>query len=172
MSLAHDYHRQAIERRQRMNAAALQRRASELTIKLVKTEPVTPPTYAIPDRNRIPDELLNCRPYVQKYPPVMELVNAVSVRFGVPVKDILSERRSSEIIHARHACFWLIRQVTPMSLLRIAHFMGKKDHSTVINGVEATEKRIATNFPEEVAQNCLILRDLFNGPTLKPYWGA
>ncbi len=172
MSLAHDFRREAIERRNRMRMAGMQRRVEELTIKLVKTEPVEKPLYEIPNINRTPDELLNCRPYVRKYPTVNEIVAAVSDRFGVSVSDIMSMRRSQDVIYARHACYWLVREVTPMSLLQIARFMDKKDHSTIIHGIEMTQKRIATRFPIDVADNCLALRDILNGPQLKPYWGC
>ena len=172
MSLAHDWRREAIERRNRMRMAGLQRRADEVRLKLVKNEPIETPLYEIPNINRTPDELLNCRPYVRKYPTVSEIVAAVSERFGVSVSDIMSMRRSQDVIYARHACYWLVREVTPLSLLQIARFMEKKDHSTIIHGIEMTEKRIATHFPVDVADNCLALRDILKGPQLKPYWGA
>jgi Bacterial dnaA protein helix-turn-helix len=172
MSLAHDWRREAIERRNRMRMAGLQRRADEVRLKLVKNEPIEKPLYEIPNINRTPDELLNCRPYVRKYPTVNEIVAAVSDRFGVSVSDIMSMRRTNEIIFARHACYWLVREVTPLSLLQIARFMDKKDHSTIIHGIEMTEKRIAARFPVDVADNCLSLRDTLNGPQMKPYWGC
>lgn len=172
MSLAHDYRREAIERRNRMRQAGLQRRVDELTLKLVKNEPIEPPIYEIPNRNKTPDELLNCRPYVRKYPTVNQIVAAVSERFGVSVDDIMSMRRSQEVIYARHACYWLVRETTPLSLLQIARFMDKKDHSTIIHGIEMTEKRIAVRFPVDVADNCLTLREIMKGPQLKPYWGC
>lgn len=172
MSLAHDWRREAIERRNRMRTAGLQRRAAEVRLKLVKTEPVEVPVYELPNWNRTPDELLNCRPYVRKYPTVNQIVAAVSERFGVSVNDIMSMRRTNEIIYARHACYWLVREVTPLSLLQIARFMDKKDHSTIIHGIEMTTKRVETRFPVDVADNCLALRDLMKGPQLKPYWGA
>ena len=172
MSLAHDYRREAIERRNRMRQAGMQRRVEELTLKLVKTEPVEPSLYELPNRNRTPDELLNCRPYVRKYPTVNEIVAAVSDRFGVSVGDIMSMRRTNEVIYARHACYWLVREVTPLSLLQIARFMEKKDHSTIIHGIEMTTKRVETRFPADVADNCQALRDILKGPQLKPYWGA
>lgn len=165
MSLAHDYMKAAIERRQRMKMAGLQRLA-------IERRAPTPAPVAVkpPPPNQVPDELMNARTYVRKYPLVTEIMKQVAYNTGVSVADILSERRTNEIIFARHAVFWLTRETTPLSLLQIGSLTGKRDHTTVLNGIHKTAQRIAMGHP--IAEMCLRLRDELSGPSPAPYWGA
>lgn len=169
-ALRNEYVQAAIERRQRLKMAGLKQQAKlfvDTRPKLVVVEPPLPPHV-----NNTPDELMNARRYVRKYPTTTEIIEAASRRFGIPAHDIMSQRRTNEIIFARHAIYWLCRECTPMSLLQIGHLLGKRDHTTILHGIRQTEDRIAANNPSEVAYNCLVLRDELKGPAPKPYWGA
>lgn len=165
MSLANDYMKAAIERRQRMKLAGMQRLMAER-----KAIPPKPVVVKPPPPNQVPDELMNARKYVRKYPLVSEIMALVAHEFRIPVHDILSERRTNDIIFARHAVFWLCRECTPLSLLQIGSLTGNRDHTTVLNGIQKTRQRIEQR--HYIAEKCLRLRDELSGPTPAPYWGA
>lgn len=160
----------AILRRRRMKMAELITPIRKVQV----IEPVTIPTHMaikiVP--NETPDDLLNARRYVRKYPTTAEIIQSTSLRFGIPAHDIMSQRKTNEIIFARHAVYWLCRECTPMSLLQIGFALGKRDHTTIIHGIKKTEERIATRCPEDVARFCLILRDQLQGPQPAPFWGS
>lgn len=124
--------------------------------------------------NQVPDELLNASNYNRKYPTVSEIMSRVSQEFNISINDILSERRSHDIIFARHAVFWLCRECTPLSLLQIGSLTGKRDHTTILNGINKTKERInqSMEIDEFSTEKCLRLRDKLSVPPPKPYWGA
>lgn len=62
------------------------------------------------------------------------ILSTVAEHFHVTENDIKGSRRSSDIVQPRQITMYLCREMTTMSLEAIGAFMGKKDHSTVING--------------------------------------
>ena len=62
------------------------------------------------------------------------IVATVAEHFNVTENDLKGSRRSSDIVQPRQIAMYLCREMTDMSLEAIGSFMGKKDHSTVING--------------------------------------
>lgn len=64
------------------------------------------------------------------------IINVVAEHFGVRPEDITSKKRNSEYVLPRHVVMYLCRKLTDTSLISVAKILGKKDHTTVINGVE------------------------------------
>lgn len=64
------------------------------------------------------------------------IINVVAEHFGVRPEDITSKKRNSEYVLPRHVVMYLCRRLTDTSLISVAKILGKKDHTTVINGVE------------------------------------
>jgi hypothetical protein len=52
----------------------------------------------------------------------------------ITVDAIKSPSRVAELVNARHIICWLMAKHTAMSLKKIGHLLGHRDHSTVING--------------------------------------
>jgi hypothetical protein len=64
------------------------------------------------------------------------IINLVSNSYGIPVPDILSERKRSNVSRPRLICYWLCRHRTEYSLPRIARLMQKRDHRTISKGIQ------------------------------------
>ena len=65
----------------------------------------------------------------------------VAEHFHVSVADLKGPKRNAEIVLPRQIAMYLCRTMTNTSLEAVGALMGKKDHSTVINGYKKiTEK--------------------------------
>ena len=73
------------------------------------------------------------------------IINVVAEHFGVRPEDITSKKRNSEFVLPRHVVMYLCRKLTDTSLVSIAKILGKKDHTTVINGVDKISAEIERN---------------------------
>jgi len=65
--------------------------------------------------------------------------------FEITVEDILSTRRNQELSRPRQIVMYLLRHEMNLSYPKIGQHLNKKDHTTVIYGVEKIEKEIARN---------------------------
>ena len=81
-----------------------------------------------------------------------DVLAAVAAEFAVPVEAIRGRRKTQQVAWARQAAMWVARRHTAASLPRIGQLL-RRDHSTVLHGVRATEARIATD--PDVAQAML-----------------
>lgn len=69
------------------------------------------------------------------------IIEVVAEHFGVSPEDIASRKRTAELVQPRQIVMYLCRQLTQASLQNIAKTIGKKDHTTVLHGIEKiTEK--------------------------------
>ena len=73
------------------------------------------------------------------------IINVVAEHFGVRPEDITSKKRNSEYVLPRHVVMYLCRRLTETSLISVAKILGKKDHTTVINGVEKISAEVERN---------------------------
>lgn len=55
--------------------------------------------------------------------------------FGITKRDLISERRTAEIVKPRMIACWLMRNFTTMSLPTIGKKLGRRDHTTVLNAI-------------------------------------
>lgn len=78
-------------------------------------------------------------------PSVRQIVKAVSEREGITIEDILSERRNSAIVRARHISMYLARHFTRLSTTQIGRHIGGRDHTTVVHGVSKISTERANN---------------------------
>lgn len=73
------------------------------------------------------------------------IIGIVAEHFSISPEDIVSRRRNSELVQPRQICMYLCRQMTEESLQSIAQALGKKDHTTVIHGIEKITYEITVN---------------------------
>lgn len=73
------------------------------------------------------------------------IVDVVSEHFNVSKEDITSKRRNSEYVLPRQIIMYLCRTMTAASLQNVAALLSKKDHTTVIHGVEKIAELIQTD---------------------------
>ena len=72
------------------------------------------------------------------------IIDIVSEHFNVTKEDITSKKRNSEYVLPRQIIMYLCRTMTGTPLQTIASLLSKKDHTTVIHGVEKIEEKIKT----------------------------
>lgn len=70
------------------------------------------------------------------------IIDIVAEHFNISPEDILSKRRNSEYVQPRQICMYLCRHLTEESLQSIGKSLGKKDHTTVIHGIEKISDEI------------------------------
>ena len=73
------------------------------------------------------------------------IIEVVAEHFGVNPEDITSKKRNSEFVQPRQVVMYLCRTLTATSLQSIAKILGKKDHTTVIHGINKISDEIETN---------------------------
>ncbi|MCI9663778.1 MAG: chromosomal replication initiator protein DnaA [Lachnospiraceae bacterium] len=73
------------------------------------------------------------------------IIDIVADHFGITYEDIISKRRNSELVQPRQICMYLCRKLTDESLQSIGKALGKKDHTTVIHGIDKITEEIQTN---------------------------
>ena len=88
------------------------------------------------------------------------IINVVAEHFGVKAEDIASKKRNSEFVIPRQVVMYMCRELTSVSLQNIGKYVGKKDHTTVINGIDKTKERMETN--EEFRNKIEIIKKKIN----------
>ena len=73
------------------------------------------------------------------------IIDVVSEHFNVSRDDITSKKRSQEYVLPRQIIMYLSRTMTNSSLQSVAALLGKKDHTTIIHGVDKIEEMIKTD---------------------------
>jgi chromosomal replication initiator protein len=73
------------------------------------------------------------------------IIDVVAEHFGVNPEDITSKKRNSEFVVPRQVVMYLCRDLTDTSLANIGKILGKKDHTTVIHGINKITEEITTN---------------------------
>lgn len=68
------------------------------------------------------------------------ILKTVAEHFNIQTSDIISKKRSHDIAYPRQICMYLCKKLTDTSLVKIGEFIGRRDHSTVIHGVEKIER--------------------------------
>lgn len=72
---------------------------------------------------------------------IREIFCAVVAGTGFSYDELIGPRRSRPVSRARHILFWLIRELRPdLSLPAIGRIIGKRDHTTIMAGVERFHK--------------------------------
>lgn len=76
---------------------------------------------------------------------LLELVEDVRTRRGVPLHDLCGRTRTQSVSRARQEVWWRLRHHPDRfySVLEIARLFGR-DHATVIAGIEAHRRRLET----------------------------
>ena len=73
------------------------------------------------------------------------IINVVSEHFGVKAEDITSKKRNSEFVLPRQIVMYLCRELTDTSYVNIGKLLGKKDHTTIIHGVNKITAELENN---------------------------
>ncbi len=84
------------------------------------------------------------------------IIEVVAEHFGISPEDIASRKRTAELVQPRQIVMYLCRQLTESSLQNIAKTIGKKDHTTVLHGIEKITEKMEND--EELKNKIDIIR--------------
>ena len=65
-----------------------------------------------------------------------EIISIISKETGIKQKQLKGENRKQQVVLARHLTMYFLKTQTTLSYEEIAHLLGKKDHTTVMHGVQ------------------------------------
>ncbi len=84
------------------------------------------------------------------------IIEVVAEHYGVNAQDITSKKRNAEFVLPRQVVMYLCRELTDISLTNIGKILDRKDHTTVLHGVNKIEEQLATN--SELANHIEIIK--------------
>jgi chromosomal replication initiator protein len=71
-----------------------------------------------------------------------KIVEIVCNHFKIKKEEIKKQDRSKKIAYPRQICMYILRKHTNLNYTEIAHLLGRKDHTTILHGVEKIETDI------------------------------
>jgi chromosomal replication initiator protein len=85
-------------------------------------------------------------------PTVLDIQTATATEFRVRVLDILSARRTNDVVLPRQVAMYLCKRHTLRSLPQIGRQFGGRDHTTIIHGVRKIDGMMAddADFKERI----------------------
>ena len=89
------------------------------------------------------EALKDILPKVYQHQVTVEMVQGeVARQVGLHVNDLRGNRRTQDVVHARHIAMYLSRELTEASTPEIGRRFGGRDHSTVIHAVRKIERQL------------------------------
>lgn len=73
------------------------------------------------------------------------IINVVADHFDLSPSDIVGNKRNSKVVFPRQIVMYLCRDMTGITLKNVGKYLGGRDHTTIMNGVEKIEKEIQTS---------------------------
>jgi len=73
------------------------------------------------------------------------IIQTVAEHYGITMADIAGNKRNNEIVIPRQIAMYLCRKMTDVSLKNIGNLLGKRDHTTIINGEKKIEAELKSN---------------------------
>lgn len=70
------------------------------------------------------------------YPTLDLIMRCVCKFYNVTKTDLISQRRTLEIVRPRQICVYLAKELTPRSYPAIGRALGGRDHTTAMNSVQ------------------------------------
>lgn len=80
----------------------------------------------------------------------LDLMRVVCEQMQIDLKDIKSTKRNYDIAYARQLCMFLLKDILKLQLVKIAKHVGRKDHTTVMHGINKIEQMVAQDKETEV----------------------
>ncbi len=99
-------------------------------------------------------------PDVSKVITIPLIISTVCEQYGVKQEDVISKKRNKEIVLPRQIVMYLAREYTDSPLEEIGRALGKKDHTTVMSGVNKIKDLITID--EDLQKNIDIINKKLN----------
>ena len=88
----------------------------------------------------IASSLLSVSKARPKHLSAKQIIERTARHFQVPMEDIMGPKRDKDIVVPRQIAMYMLRSELHLSFPKIAHELGRKDHTTAIHSVEKIEK--------------------------------
>lgn len=75
-----------------------------------------------------------------KHISAKQIIEKTARHFQIPIEDIMGPKRDKDIVVPRQVAMYMLRSELHLSFPKIAHELGRKDHTTAIHSVEKIEK--------------------------------
>lgn len=82
---------------------------------------------------------------IMKCPPACEIIQAVAEHFRIPVLEIVSQRRTKDIVRPRQVAMFLCKKLTLLSYPGISREFGRSDHTTSLHAFRRVTALRATD---------------------------
>jgi len=73
------------------------------------------------------------------------IIDVIAEHFHITSAELYSTNKSRNIAHPRQIAMYLCRKLTEKSLSEIGELMGRRDHTTILHGINKVEKTISTD---------------------------
>ncbi|HXR49977.1 MAG TPA: helix-turn-helix domain-containing protein, partial [Verrucomicrobiae bacterium] len=80
-----------------------------------------------------------------KHLSAKQVIERTAKHFQIPLEDMLGPKRDKDIVVPRQVAMYMLRSELHLSFPKIAHELGRKDHTTAIHSVEKIEKEVNFN---------------------------
>lgn len=84
-------------------------------------------------------------PKIWPRPTIRAIIEKVAEQHHITYAALIGPSRRAEIVRTRQEAMWTVRKIGIWSLPAIGRAFGDRDHTTVLHGVRAHEKRLAAN---------------------------
>jgi chromosomal replication initiation ATPase DnaA len=89
-------------------------------------------------------------------PKIHQIINAVAKVYGVTAIDVMSQRRTADVVRPRQVAMYLAKRITFKSLPEIGRKFGNRDHTTVLHAIRKIEGLIERDRTLESTINGLL----------------
>ncbi len=90
----------------------------------------------------IASSLLSVSKSRPKHLSAKQIIERTARHFQIPMDDILGPKRDKDIVVPRQIAMYMLRSELHLSFPKIAHELGRKDHTTAIHSVDKIEKEV------------------------------
>ena len=84
--------------------------------------------------------LLNATKTRPKYISARQIIERTARHFQISIEDMLGPKRDKDIVVPRQIAMYMLRSELHLSFPKIAHELGRKDHTTAIHSISKIEK--------------------------------
>jgi chromosomal replication initiator protein len=88
---------------------------------------------------------------------IEKIFSTTTEYFQISLDDLVSTKRNQELVRPRQIVMYLLRHEMNLSYPKISQHLNKKDHTTIIHGVEKIEKEISRD--EELSKQLQLLKE-------------
>jgi chromosomal replication initiator protein len=105
----------------------------------------------------IVSSLLNANKSRPKHMSARQVIERCAKHFQIPMDDLLGPKRDKDIVVPRQVAMYMLRSELHLSFPKIAHELGRKDHTTAIHSVDKIEKELA--FDSQMRQHVAEIKE-------------